>query len=670
MRVIAHSDLISDVPGSVPRAIDSLDIWRHQEWLEADGQGGFASGTAAGIATRRYHSLLLTALQPPTHRVALVSGFDAAIETPAGRFALSTHDFGPDTVHPDGVRHLVAFTADHWPTWTFELPNKLIVKHELFVPRGKSAVLLRWSLDSSKVAAAGTVRLTVRPLISGRDYHGLRRENPCFRFDPVTMETNHVCWQPNPDLPVIRAVHNGRYAHAPDWYRNFLYREERDRGLDHAEDLASPGVFEWDLQQSSAIWLLTTDTPQGLSQSGSVDERLWDVLAQRESLRRGQYRSAAAWGVESYLARRGTGQTIIAGYPWFTDWGRDTFIAVRGLCLATGRLTDAKQILLAWSQRVSEGMLPNRFPDAGVDPEYNSVDASLWFIVAVYEFLQLAESANLISDFDETVLLQAVEDILKGYVKGTRFGILGDADGLLVAGQDGCALTWMDARVGDRAVTPRIGKPVEIQALWINALRIGEELIDFRLQNWRFAQSSFLEKFWRAESGYLADVVDDRHQSGRSDATLRPNQIFAIGGLPFAILDGHQARQVVAVIEAQLWTPAGLRTLSPQHPDYRGRCEGGVRDRDTAYHQGTVWPWLLGPFVEAWVRVHGDSPATRQLARDRFLTPLLEAFPNRPQGPLHIPEIADGDSPHTPRGCPFQAWSLGEYLRLDLDVLG
>ncbi|MDB5340734.1 MAG: glycogen debranching protein, partial [Planctomycetaceae bacterium] len=504
--------------------------------------------------------------------------------------------------------------------------------------------------------------------LSGRDYHGLHHENPDFQFAPVAIKDGLVSWQPYRDSPVILAGHNGRYEQRPEWFRNFLYRQERERGLEFSEDLASPGAFRWDLQAAPAVWLLTLDSPLGLTQTGPVDDRFWAVLSQRETQRRAQFVSPSTWGADAYLTRRGTGQTIIAGYPWFTDWGRDTFIALRGLCLATGRLPEARQILLAWSKCVSKGMLPNRFPDSGRVPEYNSVDAALWFIVAVFEFLDLASSTNLISDAEELDLLEAVEEILRGYHDGTRFGIRCDTDGLLACGQEGVALTWMDARVGEWTVTPRIGKPVEIQALWINALRIGESL-ELRGQDWQTSQASFLERFWLDEQGHLADVVDNGLHAGEVDTTLRPNQLLAVGGLPFPLLEGDRARRLVDTVQSQLWTPVGMRTLTPQHPDYRGHLIGDMRERDAAYHQGTAWPWLLGPFVEAWVRVRGDSSATRQAARQQFLAPLLASLENSDNGPLHIPEIVDGDSPHTSRGCPFQAWSLGEYLRLDLDVL-
>jgi predicted glycogen debranching enzyme len=653
---------------------DDLESRLQHEWLEPDGIGGFASGTAAGIRTRRYHALLLTALTPPTNRVVLVNGFEAKLETDSDSYALSSQYYVPDLIYPNGVNCLVDFTARPWPKWTFELPNGLVVNQELFVPRGKSAVFLRWSLDRTIEAVTDTLKLSVRPLISGRDYHSLQRENDQFQFEPVVDElspnTSITCieWQPYSNLPVVRAGHNGRYMQQADWYRNFLYLEERGRGLDNIEDLASPGVFTWDLKQGDAYWLLTPKTAQGLAVPATVNGGLWSLLSQRELQRRTQFGSRTVQATDAYLVRRDAGLTIIAGYPWFTDWGRDTFISVRGLCLATGRLTEARQILLAWAKCVSEGMLPNRFPDAGSEPEFNSVDASLWFIIAAYELIQIAETANLLSDDDETVLLQAIEDILKGYQHGTRFGIRCDADGLLASGQPGLALTWMDARVDGVPVTPRIGKPVEIQALWINALQIAEILFGHAAIDWRLSQSKFVEKFWLEERGHMADVVDVDHQPGRIDTTFRPNQILAVGGLPFSLLDDAKGRRMLEQVEQKLLTPVGLRTLTPDHPGYRGECNGGVRQRDTAYHQGTVWPWLLGPFVEGFVRVHGSRDFAKQSARSRFLTPLSRAFDSG-EGLTHIPEIADGDIPHTPRGCPFQAWSLGEYLRLDMDVL-
>jgi predicted glycogen debranching enzyme len=365
------------------------------------------------------------------------------------------------------------------------------------------------------------------------------------------------------------------------------------------------------------------------------------------------------------LVRRGAGKTIVAGYPWFTDWGRDTFIALRGLCVATGRLDDARDILMDWAGMVSEGMLPNRFPDGGGVPEYNSVDASLWYIVAVHDYLQAAGNNVPLNVRDR--LRQTVEAILTGYAAGTRYGIRRDGDGLLAAGVPGVQLTWTDAKVGDWVVTPRIGKPVEVQALWLNALRIGASLSTKPLATqWSawYARGldSFRARFWNESGGYLYDVVDPDHQPGAVDATLRPNQIFAVGGLPYPLLDNEPGRRVVDAVEARLLTPLGLRSLAPGSPGYAPRYEGGVLERDGAYHEGTVWPWLMGPFVEAWLRVRGNTPQAKREAKERFLAPLLRHLDEGGLG--HVSEIADGDPPHTPRGTPFQAWSLGELLRV------
>jgi len=395
-------------------------------------------------------------------------------------------------------------------------------------------------------------------------------------------------------------------------------------------------------------------------------------LAASERTRRRGFRSPLDRAADAYFVARGSGKTIVAGYPWFTDWGRDTFIALRGLAIAGDRLDDARDILIAWSATVSQGMLPNRFPDGNGEPEFNAGDASLWYVVAVHDYLTTAaRRGDRVSDRDHATLCDAVEQILVGYERGTRFGIRLDGDGLLAAGQPGVQLTWMDAKVGDWVVTPRIGKPVEVEALWINALRIGALLSRGNRKRWnelaQRAAASFADRFWSSEHGWLFDVVDVDHVGGTQDATLRPNQILAVGGLPFPIVDGERARLVVAAVESALLTPLGLRSLASGMPGYVSRYEGGVGGRDGAYHQGTVWPWLVGPFVEAWIRVRGGSEAVKREARSRFVEPLLVHLGDAGIG--HVSEIADADAPHVPRGCPFQAWSLGELLRLERNVL-
>jgi predicted glycogen debranching enzyme len=392
-------------------------------------------------------------------------------------------------------------------------------------------------------------------------------------------------------------------------------------------------------------------------------------LAELEQQRRARFASPRHRAADAYVVRRGKERTLIAGYPWFTDWGRDTFIALRGLCLATGRFELAEQILLAWSTRVSEGMVPNRFPDSGQAPEYNSVDASLWYAIAVADFFRLAASEPYAFDnFTRRRLETAVGEILRGYAEGTRFGIRMDFDNLLAAGEPGVQLTWMDAKVGDWVVTPRIGKPVEVQALWLNALHAFRNLSsDF--ESWfRAGLSNFQRRFWNPARQCLFDVVDCDHVPNRVDPSIRANQILAVGGLPLTVLPTLEARAVVECVHAELWTPWGLRTLSPADPAYHGHYRGGVTERDAAYHQGTVWPWLMGPFIEAWLRVHGNSQEQREHALEQFVKPLERHFESAGLG--HLPELVDGDAPYAPGGCPFQAWSLGEYLRVTRELRG
>jgi predicted glycogen debranching enzyme len=388
-----------------------------------------------------------------------------------------------------------------------------------------------------------------------------------------------------------------------------------------------------------------------------------------EQARREYFSSPLERFADAYLVQRGKGKTLIAGYPWFGDWGRDTFISVRGLCIATRHLEEARDILLQWAGTVSEGMLPNRFPDQGEQPEFNSVDASLWYIIAVNDYLLATKKApTRTCDSHAEKLAAAIDAILAGYSEGTRFGIRADRDGLLSAGEHGQQLTWMDARVDGREITPRIGKPVEIQALWLNALAIGAKFSARWQTLFEEGHAAFESKFWNEHAGYLADVIDCDYQPGVIDLTFRPNQIFAIGGLPLMLLSKDKARRVVDAIEALLLTPVGLRSLAPGEIGYAPYYTGDSRARDSVYHQGTVWPWLIGPFVEAWVRVRGNSPEAAAEARAKFLPPLYKHLHEAGLG--HISEICDAEPPHTPRGCPFQAWSLGELLRLERSVLG
>ncbi|HVV71689.1 MAG TPA: amylo-alpha-1,6-glucosidase, partial [Verrucomicrobiae bacterium] len=660
-----------------------------REWLEADGLGGFACGTASGIRTRRYHSLLLTATTPPTGRLVLVNGLDAWLETAGKAYQLSSQCYSPGVLGGEGCRCIEAFDWEPWPRWIFRFEDGTRIEQELFVPKGNPVTCIRWKVLGQR----SDLTLKVRPFLSGRDYHSLHRSNSGLCFDAKKRD-GCVSWAPYPGVPAITAITNGLYSHEPLWYYNFRYEEEYARGLDCEEDLAAPGIFTWSLGLEDATLVLTTEEHANLGFTAPINPvALFARLRDSERKRRASFPSRLESAADAYIVERrsarsdvrvaaadesgrcnsSTGRTIIAGYPWFTDWGRDTFIALRGLCLATGRLADAREILLAWTSAVSLGMLPNRFPDRGEQPEYNAVDASLWFVVAAYEYLQAARasinSADLTSTVqrDEVLLRATIEAILEGYSRGTRYGIQLDSDGLLAAGERGVQLTWMDARVGDWIVTQRAGKPVEVQALWLNALRIAGEFSPGWEEVYLRGLASFRARFWNETKGCLYDVVDVNHRPGESDPTFRPNQILAIGGLPYGLLEADQAQRVVAAVEARLWVPLGLRSLAPDEPRFGPHYQGGVAERDGSYHQGTVWPWLLGPFVEAWVRVRGGTNAAKREARSKFLAPLLAHLDEAGLG--HVSEIADAQAPHIPRGCPFQAWSVGEALRLDRVVL-
>lgn len=631
------------------------------EWLESDGLGGFASGTRSGVRTRRYHGLLLCALKPPQDRRLLVQGFVAWLDTPAGRIELWPQAYAGGYLRErDGV--LERFETDPWPTWRIRTVHGPVIEVELFVPRGRPAVALRIRLAEP---FDGPVKLSVRPLMSGRDFHSLHHENTAFHFAPQR-QGELVRFTPYPGAPAVQSLSNATFTTAPDWYRNFYYAEEAERGLDAVEDLASPGVLELPLEyaQRELWWLLQGEVSGALAVPVNGAATFVQLLRRGELERREQLPDPLERAASQYIVRRSDGKTIIAGYPWFGDWGRDTFIALRGLCLARGDFETARAILCEWAGVVSEGMLPNRFSDAANEPpEYNSVDASLWFVLTVSELL----AEHQVASADRQKLERAVLEIVAGYARGTRYGIAADADGLLRAGVPGTQLTWMDAKVGDWVVTPRRGKPVEIQALWLHALDVAAKLDTSFSELHGRAHAAFLPRFWNARRNMLFDVVDVDHVPGTADASCRPNQIFAAGGLPVSLLSRGQMQAVVDAVERELLTPIGLRSLERQHPDYRGRYTGGVLSRDGAYHQGTVWPWLMGPFIEAWVKSRGNTSDAKAEARRRFVTPLEEHLARAGLG--HVSEIADGDEPHFPKGCPFQAWSLAELIRVKRAVL-
>ena len=651
-----------------------------KEWLVADGLGGYASGSADGIRARRYHAFLIVAAPRDERRFTLVNDLELWVDTPNGAVALSSHRYAPDIVHPDGASRLAHFAAEPWPTWQYDLGGGLTIVQQLFAPRttARAAMVMQWRLLGAGGAAdAAPIRLRARPLLSGRDFHALHHQNPDFQFAPDRPADESWRWRPYDGVPPILLHANASYRHEPLWFRSFSYTEERSRGLDDVEDLASPGEFSWELGGHGgrdAVLVLTVPEEWGGYETAGDIVAEARALASSERARIAAFKSRLHHSADEYLVRRGRRDTIIAGYPWFTDWGRDTFISLRGLCLETARLEVAERILVSWCDTLSQGMMPNTFPaqGTGTDPQYNSVDASLWFVLAAQAYLDASARRGHWVDAGITKrLTDAAQEVLESYSRGTRYQIHMDGDGLLAAGEPGVALTWMDAVVNGVPMTPRIGKPVEVQALWVNALVVGSRWDERWGDRADEASESFADRFWNQQRGCLFDVVDVDHRPGETDDRIRPNQIFAVGGLRIALLAGERARSTIDVVERALWTPMGLRTLAPSEPGYEVACAGSAAERDRAYHNGPAWPWLMGPFVDAWVRARaaGGGPwatkAVRGEARRRFLGGLARHLDEAGLG--HVSEIADAEEPWTPRGCPFQAWSVAEMLRLLAD---
>ena len=643
----------------------NLDRALSLEWLETNGRGGFSSGTVAGANTRRYHALLLTARKPPSERFVLVNHLEEWIDIEGQSYPLSTNLY-PNAIYPEGYKQSTGFTTDPWPSWTYDC-HGTVVQREVFCVRDRDLVVIRWTIAGKTRKA---IILRVRPMVSGRDYHATHHVNASLATTATTLTDGLVSWRPYAGLASVQAFQNGRYRHDPMWFRTVQFLAEQQRGLDFEEDWWSPGEFTYQLNHRVAATLVLT--------TESIDSVDVAVLAKDERKRRTVLRAAAPttdplagelWcAVEAYLSARGRQQTVIAGYPWFTDWGRDTFISLPGLCLVTGRWEIAWQTIESFAAHISQGMVPNCFPDTGEQPEYNTIDASLWFIHAIERYFVYSKDETRV----RAVAWPAVKHIIDGYRQGTRYHIHMDEDGLIAGGVPGAQLTWMDSKVGDWGVTPRHGKPVEIQALWARTLEIGQRFatkfgepayaVRCREDRTR-AVASFHTKFWNEAGGYLYDVIDGPEGN---DASIRPNQIYAVA-LCDDLVTKEQAEQILRVVEDHLLTPVGLRTLSPKDSRYRPRYEGAVVERDGAYHQGTVWPFLLGPFVTAWWKVNGKSSAKNRQAR---------AFLNGLEGHLHdaclgqVSEIFDAEAPHHARGCFAQAWSVAEPLRALIEDLG
>ena len=629
------------------------------EWLETNGLGGWASSTVRGAHTRRYHGLLVVATSPPVGRVVLLSRLDETLVLPAARVELGCSIF-PGAIHPRGDQWLTAFAAEPVPTWTYAGAGWVLHKR-LALLAGEHAVVVAYEL----VNAPGPLCLELRPFFAGRDYHHLMQANE--HVAPAgDWAEDALVYRPYPEQPTAHLLAPGAcWEAAPDWYYHFQYPHEQERGLDHSEDLFTPGRLRLRLAPGAAVGVLAT------TESAASRDPL--ALLANEIDRRQRVAVRAPWAADpllgslaraahSFVVRRGDGlHTIVAGYHWFTDWGRDTMIALPGLCLVTGRFAEARDILAAFAEHVSEGMIPNRFPDAGALPEYHAVDATLWFFVALYKYLQYTQDYEFAH-----ALWPTLEDIAAWHVRGTRHRIRVDADGLLAAGEPGVQLTWMDAKIGDWVITPRMGKPVEVNALWYNALSILQHLAEtFGLradygQRAAEVRTAFERLFWSEDRGYLCDVVAPEGP----DWAIRPNQVFALS-LPFPLVEGERARRVLSAIDQHLLTPRGLRSLSPSDPAYCARYAGGPWERDRAYHQGTVWAWLIGPYITALCRCHGRAGRQRGRALlDGFAAHLHEA------GLGTVSEIFDAEPPFAPHGCIAQAWSVAELLRAGVEDVG
>jgi len=631
-----------------------------KEWLETNGLGGFASSTITGLNTRRYHGLLTAATRPPVGRMVLLSKLEETLVIDGRRYELSANQY-PGVIHPQGHLYLKQFRLDPFPIFTYEVAG-IEIEKSVFMIHGENSAVIQYELITADQTLSVGCFLEARPLIAFRDYHSLTHENGA--LDPhVETELNLATVRPYDGAPSLHLAHNADDLDLNGWwYRNFEYQAERERGLDFREDLFSPCALKFDLRRRSRAAIIASTERRDINRvfdyrQDEIDRREATLAVHPDANELIRTLVAAA---DQYVVSRRNQKTVIAGYHWFGDWGRDTMIALPGLTLVTGRDEAAKSILLAFAQYVDRGMLPNRFPDAGEEPEYNTVDATLWYFEAVRALLQYTGDYN----FVQTNLYPVLTEIIDWHERGARYGIHIDEDGLLHSGEPGVQLTWMDARVDGREVTPRTGKAVEIQALWYNALCVMEHLADKfgagegEKRYGRMAaraRRSFNQLFWNEAAGCLFDVVDEETR----DSSIRPNQILAVS-LAHTMLSREKARQVVAVVERDLLTPYGLRSLSPNDSQYCGRYEGAPSERDGAYHQGTVWAWLMGPFITAYVKANGNTRKSRAQAAqwlEGFCPHFLEA------GLGQVSEIFDSDAPHMARGCAAQAWSVAELLR-------
>lgn len=634
-----------------------------REWIVTNGLGGFASGTVAGTLTRRYHGLLFAARTPPVGRTLLCPKIDVDLEYDGATYALANDRWASGALAPAGAVHLIGFRLDGaMPVWTYACGDA-VLERRIWMEHDTN----RTYVAHRVVRARKPLRIMAHAFANHRDLHGTTHAGD-WRMR-VETTADGITVTPFAGAAVLRLRSDrGTFCAEHSWYRDFAYACERERGLDDREDHLRVATF--DAIVAAGEWFTIAIADHALPPIDAADALA--RAANRTQMLAGAWRAehgaaaeeAPPWvaplvlAADQFVVRRPLPDdpealSLIAGYPWFGDWGRDTAIALPGIALATGRPAIARTILHTFGRFVDGGMLPNFFPDGGEAAEYNTVDAALWYVEALRRcVLACGDAATL------TSLFPVVRSIVAHYTAGTRYGIAVDPrDGLLRAGERGVQLTWMDAKVGEWVVTPRIGKPVEVNALWINALRacayfaqlLGEDPMPFAEAATQ-AEASF-ERFWDEERGWCRDVIDG---PGGDDPALRPNQLFAVA-LPIDVLDARRRRAIVDACAAHLWTPEGLRSLDPRDPAYQGRYGGDQRARDGAYHQGTVWRWLAGPFAIAHLRAYGDPAAAEAL-----LAIAAEGLTAGAIGTLG--EIADGDPPFAARGAIAQAWSVAALL--------
>jgi predicted glycogen debranching enzyme len=628
-----------------------------REWLVTNGIGGYAAGTVAGALTRSYHGLLVAALGPPLGRTLLLAKLDESVRYGGETYLLFANQWNPETIEPRGFIYLDRFHLEGTtPVWTYALGDALLEKR-VWMGTGANTTYVRYDF----VRGRDSLAFTMKAIVNHRDHHG----GPGLGDKAMQVERveDGLRFQPGEQADPFYLLSDGAEAEPKhEWYRDFYLREEAYRGLEPWDDHLYAGDFSAELRPGGSLTLVTSTEPTPTLDGGSALQARKTYEAgirdQSELSGSGEGIQQLLLAADQFIVDRPSpdddmGKTVIAGYPWFGDWGRDTMIALPGLTLATGRPDIAGNILRTYARFVDRGMIPNRFPEDGRTPEYNTVDATLWYFEALRAYVEHSADEDTLRE-----LFPILKRIIVRHREGTRHDIHVDPDdGLLYAGEQGEQLTWMDAKVDDWVVTPRRGKPVEVNALWYNALRVmadfverlGEEDVYTSLAE-RAAEG--FARFWNRETGYCYDVIDGPEGD---DPALRPNQLLAVS-LPHSPLSPERRRAVVDVCARRLLTPHGLRSLAPSEPDYQGRYGGDRRQRDGAYHRGTVWAWLIGPFVQAHLRVYNDPALARS-----YLEPLLRHLHGHGLG--SISEIFDGDPPFTPRGCFAQAWSVAAVLR-------